>query len=194
MKRAVFLHGTDGNPEELWWPWLRGEFEKLGYEVYAPLLPNNHTPDRFAYSEFLRKSGWDFKDNILIGHSSGATTVLNLLHEDWLPPISASVLVGLFLNEQLLQKKSPDWYDPSQFNNLFLSDYSSDNLIKKCKQFYFVHGSNDPYCNIEDAKKLCTKVNGTFLEIPNGHHLAGSSGITEIPEMINGLKVLKIIS
>jgi hypothetical protein len=191
MKRAVLLHGTDGNPQDQWFPWLRKQLEQSSYSIYAPSLPENHTPDREKYSKFLHDSGWDFTDNILVGHSSGATTVLNLLSEDRFPKVKAVILLGTFLNEKLL--KDVSWYEPGQFDNLFLADYDADKIKQKAGGFYFVHGDNDPFCDINDARNLSKKVGGKFITIKNGHHLGGTSGITEIPPLIDALKADSIL-
>lgn len=186
LKRAVILHGTDNNPSELWFPWLRKELERLGYEVFAPTLPQNHTPNRHIYDKFLRESGWDYSDNLLVGHSSGATTILNLLTSGWFPRVKTTVLVGTFLNEKL--SKNASWYETGQFDNLFKEHYDPKTLKNKGGAFYFVHGSDDPYCDINDAKQLCNSVNGKFITVPNGGHLAQSSGIKELPQIIENLE------
>jgi hypothetical protein len=178
MKKAVILHGTDGKPTDQWFPWLEKLLEESGYEVYLPTLPNNHTPNRETYEKFLRESGWDFTDNLLIGHSSGATTILNLLSADWFPRVKAVVLVGTFLNEKLT--KSTDWYEPGQFDHLFLNNYDPEILKTKADNFYFVHGNNDPYCDINDAKSLCNQLGGDFVTVEKGHHLGASSGFNEL--------------
>lgn len=187
MKRAVLLHGTDGRPDDLWFPWLQKQLESAGYHVYSPLLPNNHTPNKETYDSFLKESGWDFKDNILIGHSSGATTALNLLMSDWFPKVKATVLVGVFLNEKLLPANA-EWYQPGQFDELFPDSFNIQNIKNKGGKLYFVHGTDDPYCDVEDAKKLSQEVSGTFIEISKGHHLASSSGIKELPQITETLK------
>jgi len=179
MKKAVLLHGTDGSPDDHWFPWLKKWLEDKGYEVFVPELPENHTPNRQTYEKFLRESGWDFTDNIMIGHSSGATTVLNLLSTDWFPHVKTAVLVGAFLNEKLTKKT--EWYEPGQFDNLFLDSYSPTLLKTKADDFIFVHGDNDPYCSLDDAQALCAQVDGEFLLVENGHHLGDSSGYKELP-------------
>jgi predicted alpha/beta hydrolase family esterase len=118
---------------------------------------------------------------VLVGHSSGATTILNLLSAEWFPHVRAVVLVGAFLNEKLT--KSAVWYVPGQFDHLFLPDYDPLVIKQKADKFYFVHGDNDPYCDINDAKKLSREVGGMFITVPNGHHLGGTSGRTELPEL-----------
>ena len=142
MKRAVLLHGTDGSTNDLWWPWVKAKLNNLGYEYFAPSLPENHTPNRVKYANYLKTVDWDYKDNVLIGHSSGATTILNLLCEDWFPTVKTVVLFGAFLNENLV--RSAEWYEPGQFDNLFLPEYSANKIAHKASSFYFLHGDNDP--------------------------------------------------
>lgn len=114
MKRAVLIHGTDGNPENNWFPWVRAKLEAAGYEVWAPAMPENHTPNREVYGDFLFSSGWDFTDNLVIGHSSGAVEVLNLLMDPRCPNIKLGVMVGAWAGGK------PGGYDTNeQFKNLF---------------------------------------------------------------------------
>lgn len=129
-----------------------------------------------------------FSNNIIIGHSSGATTALNLLTEEWFPNVKATILVGAFLNERLLKQINPDWYNEKQFIDLFKDSYDIDMLKEKCQKYYFVHGSDDPYCSVDDAIELCNKLGGKMVVINNGGHLASSSGILELPQIIEQLE------
>lgn len=182
MKRAVILHGTDGSPDELpWQSWLMYQLESAGYQVYFPQLPDCHTPNLATYDSFLCDSGWDFTDNIVIGHSSGATAALHLLGQEWFPHVGAVVLVGTFLNERLLGGAS--WYEPGQFNQLFVEVFDPARLASKSDAFYFVHGDNDPYCDYDEAKLLCDQVGGIFITMPGAGHIAKSSGISELPQL-----------
>ena len=191
MKKAALLHGTDGSPNDHWFPWLKSELEKKGYKVFAPTLPENHTPSRDVYEAFLKDSGWEFEENLLVGHSSGTTTILNLLMADWFPKVKASVMVGTFLNEKLT--KTADWYESGQFDKLFVQDFDIQKLKSKCPELIFVHGDNDHACDYNDAKDFCQKLNGNFITIKNGGHLSGSSGITEIPELTEKLNEKDLI-
>jgi predicted alpha/beta hydrolase family esterase len=180
LKRATILHGTSGSPSELEWQvWLKRELKASGYEVCFPQLPDCQKPNLATYDTFLRESGWDFSDNLLIGHSSGATTVLHLLEQDWFPAVDAVVLVGTFLNERLLHNAT--WYTPGQFDDLFVDDFSPKKIMEKCKKFTFVHGDDDPYCDINDAKILCNELGGEFIEMKQAGHIAKSAGFTKLP-------------
>ncbi len=181
MKRAAFFHGTGNTLQDCWYPWILQTLKGSGYEVYAPVLPDNHAPNKDTYDQFLRESGWDFADNVLVGHSSGATTILNLLSADWFPRVQTVVLVSTFLNEKLTKVAS--WYTPGQFDNLFLSGYQPEVIKAKAGAFYFVHSDDDPYCDINDAKQLCEQLGGTFIVVHGGGHLGVSSGRSELPEL-----------
>ncbi len=184
MKKAVILHGTDGAPEHNWFPWLKNLLEANGVETWVPLLPDNDSPNRFKYETFLRDSGWDFTDNLLIGHSSGATTVLNLMQSDWFPRVDTAVTVATFLNERLLE--AAKWYTTGQFDQLFPESFDIKLIKSKTSKFYLLHGNDDPFCDIKDAQRLCDQLNGSFIEVVGGLHL----GINrkELPEILPVLK------
>ncbi|MFZ2512881.1 MAG: alpha/beta hydrolase [Candidatus Saccharimonadales bacterium] len=187
MKRAVILHGTDGTPTGLpWQGWLQRRLGQAGYEVFFPQLPECHTPDLSAYDTFLRQSGWDFSDNIVIGHSSGATTLLHLLASDWFPKIKAAVLVGTFLNERLL--KEVKWYEPGQFDALFIETITPEKIKQGAKAFYFVHGDDDPYCDYAEAKQLYREVDGTFITITGGGHISTSPKFEKLTQLTEVLR------
>lgn len=184
MKKVTVLHGTNGSPVNCWFPWLGSNLLAAGNQIWFPSLPENHTPNKAVYETFLKNSNWDFSDNILIGHSSGATTILNLLQSDWFPAVEAVVLVGVFLNERLLP--DVDWYEKGQFDGLFIDTFDLKNIKSKARNFYFIHGDNDQYCSFDDAHDFAEKVGGRFIAVPNGKHL--SSNRADLPEIIPILK------
>lgn len=180
-KRAVILHGTDGNPEINWLPWAKRELESRGFEVFVPLLPENHTPNKAVYEQSIRDSGWDFADNLVIGHSSGATTALNLFASEWFPVVQETILVGTFLNERALEGAS--WYVPGQFDNLFPTGGFDITAIKqKAGTIHFIHGDNDPYCLLTDTLEFANQTGGEVLVVKEGLHL--SSNRSELPELL----------
>ena len=187
-KRALFLHGTNGSPSDHWWPWLHREFEKSGYEVWAPLLPDNNRPDEQTYWDFLTGSQWDFADNALVGHSSGATSVLSLLARPTFPKAKAAVLVGVFLNEDLTSK-SPDFEQAGQFAGLFPSaGFDWEAIEQKAEKFYFVHGDNDPYCAYDDAVEAAQTLGGELITLPGAGHISESPVVTELPQLADVLR------
>lgn len=175
-KKAVILHGTDAGSDKNWFPWLKAELESVGYKVWVPDLPNNHYPNAKVYNNFLHDSGWDFTDNLVIGHSSGAVSILNLLSDDRTPKIDTGILIGAW------HTNSEPWTPPSQFVNLFPKEGFDFKTIKsKSNQLIYMHGDDDPYCPLEQAKWLANQTKSKLIIVPKGHHLG--SRFSKLPEL-----------
>lgn len=177
MKRAVILHGTDGKPEHHWMPWLKQKLEEQGYEVWVPELPGNHTPNREVYNYFLFSHGWDFADNIIIGHSSGAVSVLNLLMDERCPRIKLGVMVGAWAGGQPMGH-----FDENQFAGLFPETGFDFELIKsKVEKLAFLHSDDDPYCPLEQAQYLARELDAPITVLHGAGHIGRQ--FKEVPEL-----------
>jgi hypothetical protein len=183
MKKAVLLHGTDGSPKSAWLPDVQAALETRGYEVFAPLLPNNHTPNYAVYNDFLFASGWDFKDNLVIGHSSGAVSVLNLLMDSRCPVVATAVPVGVWAHmddTELDRTQFKDTFPPQGF------DFAAINA--KAQAIIFVHGDNDPYCPLGQAQWLAQQLDREIVIIPGAGHLNRDAGYGTFPGLIKILE------
>lgn len=198
MKRAVILHGTDGSPEENWFPWLKSQLEARGYEVWVPALPGAHTPNTDRYTKFLLDSDWDFQDNLLVGHSSGAVEILHLLQH--LPEdvsVETAVLAGFFTKDQI---DDPKWAEAralfeDQLGGVFVEELDLAKIKSRAKHFLFVHGDNDPWCDPMRARTTAEKLGGDFIEIKGGQHFSTSRdpSYTKFPKLIELLEERKLL-
>lgn len=155
MKNAVILHGTGNTPEGNWFRWLEGELKQKGYDVWLPELPDAQLPNAQKYNDLLLNRGFKYnQDTIMVGHSSGAVSILNLLQE--LPEsvkIKAVFLVGAF--------KGP--LDKAPRSELFPKPFDFNKIKARCGKFIFIHSDNDPYCPLSDAEYLANKLNGDLI-------------------------------
>lgn len=168
-----------------WRPWLKSKLEAEGYEVWLPELPENDTPNRQVYGDFLFGQGWDFTDNIVVGHSSGAVEVLNLLDDERMPHIRLGVCVAAW------KGGLPHGYDEATnpFTNFFPPDgFDFERIKSNADHIAFMHSDHDPYCPPEDAVYLADKL-AAELKIfhtnygNNADHFG--SPLTELPELWN---------
>lgn len=181
MKRAVILHGTNASPDKNWFPWLKQFLEQNGYQVWIPLLPHNDIPNRHTYNDFLLNSDWDFTDNLVIGHSSGAVSVLNLISDNRCPKIKTAVMVGVWTDN------AGTHLDPERFKDLFPENGFDIELLKsKTENMLFVHGEEDPTCPVEQAKALAKETNSSIVIVPGGNHLAAD--YPELPQLTDALE------
>lgn len=183
MKKAVILHGTDGSPEHNWFPWLKEWLEGRGYEVWVPSLPNNHTPNRHTYNDFLLNSNWDFTENLIIGHSSGAVSILNLLQDERCPHIKTAVLVGVWAHMEGTD------LDRDQFKDLFPeSGFNLEIIKQKADKFLFIHGDDDPFCPLDQAQWLAKQLRSEIIVVPGGKHLSQAFGFSKLPQLTGALE------
>lgn len=178
MKTALILHGTDGSPDSNWFPWLKAKLESNGYNVWAPLLPNNHYPNRETYGKFLLdQAEYDLSEAIVIGHSSGAVEVLNLLDDDRTPHLKLAVMVGAWAGGK------PNGYDTNeQFERLFPeAGFQFEKMQQKADHIAFLHGDDDPWCPLGQAQFLAEQLHAPITVVPRGGHLGNK--YIELPEL-----------
>lgn len=185
MKRAVILHATDQNSQGHWYQWLKHELERRGYKVWVPDLPNSDHPNGLAYNQLLLNSDWDFSNSLLIGHSSGAVQILNLLPR--LPDnvfIDTAVFVGSFTP---VLASEPDW---QQLKDLFIEPLDFSAIKARTQHRVFVHGSDDPWCPLEGAQTLSQEADGEVVVIAGGGHFSTSLDpkYNKFPELVKILE------
>lgn len=167
-KNALILHGTAGNSQENWFPWLKEKLTKRGYQVWVPDLPKADFPDSRRYNKFiLANSSWQFNQHsIIVGHSSGAVSILNLLQQ--LPPdktVGACYYVGIF-------KDNLNW---SNLDGLFYQPLDFSKIKSQSRLHYFIHSDNDPYCPLKHAEYLHQRIGGDLIVLPKQKHFSTST-------------------
>ncbi len=54
--KVIIVHGWDGNPKECFFPWLKKELEKRGFDVHALSMPKTENPKIGEWVSFLKKA------------------------------------------------------------------------------------------------------------------------------------------
>lgn len=167
MKKALLLHGTDGNSKSNWLSWLKGELEKAGWDMWVPDLPQAHEPNIRRYNEMLlKRQDWLDGDTYIIGHSSGAVAALGLLEA--LPEgvvVKRSILVAAF-------KDDLGW---PNLSSLFEEPFDFEKIKQHCKDFLLVHSDDDPYCPLDHAKYFSEQLGGELRVVSGQKHFSTST-------------------
>lgn len=97
MKRVVLLHGN-GNSygTDNWFPYIKTEMEHINVECITPDLPDNVLARKKYWFPFFTDILKLSKNDIVVGHSSGALAILKYAEEH---KIGASVLVGAYYTD-----------------------------------------------------------------------------------------------
>lgn len=79
-QKALLIHGFGGNGEGNWFPWMKAQLEKEGFEVFAPTLSNADHPTVEAWMEELKPFVDQLSEvDVVIGHSLGSKAALHLI-------------------------------------------------------------------------------------------------------------------
>ena len=183
MKNAFIFHGTEGYPEENWFPWLKQNLEKLGYQVQVPHFPS---PPKIP----AKISEWfdvlkDYEkhineDTILIGHSLGGIFTLRLLEK-----LEHPVKAGIFVSTPVGVRPILNYDRDSNFSSF---DFDWNNIINKAKHFLVFQSDDDPYVALGNGEHLAKQLNVALNFIPNAGHFNKRAGYTKFDLLLEKLK------
>ena len=183
MKENLFIfHGTGGHPGENWFPWLKQELVKAGYDTTIPQFPTPEGQSLEAWLKVLKDYEQSIKDNtILIGHSLGGLFLLRLL-ERLQEPVKAVVLVSAPIGVKPIK----NWDGDYAFSNGFNFDWETIKSNAGIATVY--HSDNDPYVCIENGQKAAQELGVELSFIPNAGHFNESAGYTEFPQLLKKIE------
>lgn len=184
MKRVFIIHGWGGYPEEGWFPWLKSELEKHGFDVTVPVMPDTNHPDKEVWISHLASlvRGPD-RDTYFVGHSIGANAVIRYFEYLNGEHVGGAVLVAPYFGKVIFEegesKKIADpWLNtPIDFSKV---KNTTSNLTA-------IFSDNDTWIPLENRdyfeKVLSPKI---IIEHDMGH-INGEAGVTKLPSALEAV-------
>ncbi|MFH0961911.1 MAG: alpha/beta fold hydrolase [archaeon] len=176
-KTALIIHGTAGSPGENWFPWLKGELEARGFEVFVPQFPTpeNQLPENWfeIFDKYRGKLG---PESILIGHSLGGAFLLRAL-ETLQTKVKAVVIVAApvgVLPIKYYETDSPFIGKPFDWGKIRAS----------AGKFLVFHSENDQYICLGNGEKIAKELGVQLTLIPGGKHLNGEAGFLKFDKLL----------
>jgi predicted alpha/beta hydrolase family esterase len=187
MQSNVFIfHGTEGYPEENWFPWLKGALEAKGCKVFVPQFPSLPVvPSKVSEWQEVFKSYEQYVDEntIFIGHSLGGVFALRLL-EQLKNPVRAVFLVGTPVGVKPITNYDRD----SSFSGF---DFNWSTIQSNSKYFTVYQSDDDPYVSLGNGEQLAKELGVELTFIPNAGHFNKKAGYISFPDLLE--KVRKIL-
>lgn len=183
MKNAIIIHGTEGYPEENWFPWLKQELENRGYTVFVPQFPSPPVvPAKIVewfdvlknYEQYING------DTLLIGHSLGGVFTLRIL-ERLNHPVKAACFIGTPVGIRPILN-----YDRASSFCGFSFDWKS--IVTKAHHFIVFQSDNDPYVSLGNGEALAKNLNTKLNFVPNAGHFNSKAGYTKFDLLLEELK------
>lgn len=185
QKRVFIVHGWDGNPEEGWFPWLKKELERKGFQVQVPAMPKPTEPRIEAWVSYLAKTVGEVDENtFFVGHSIGCQTILRYLES--LPAgkkVGGAVFVaGWFTLMNLKTGEEQEIARP------WLETPIDLEKIKQHAKKFFALFSDDDEVVPQNNRELLEQGLGAKTAIEHGKgHFSGSDGVKELTSALNAV-------
>lgn len=189
MKPTIFIiHGTEGHPEENWFPWLKQQLGQKGYQVFVPQFPS---PPVVAskisewFEVWKNYEQYIDENTIIIGHSLGGIFTLRVL-ERLKHPIKAAFFVGTPVGVKPVLN-----YERDEAFSSFSFDW--DTIRRNAKHFVVYHSDNDPYVALGNGQELSKKLGVELTFVPNAGHFNAKVGYLKFEKLLNEVKRILLI-
>lgn len=181
---AIIVHGSYGNPNENWFPWLREELEKIGYKVFVPAFPTPKNQKLEVWMEIFDKYKKELDENsILVGHSIGCAFILGIL-ERIKVKINAVFLVAGFLGPL-----GNDFYD-SISKTFTQKEFDWEKIKNNCDKFFVYHADNDPHIPLEKGQEMAKNLGSKLIIVKNAGHFNEKYGYKKFDILLEDIKNL----
>jgi uncharacterized protein len=171
-KNALILQSWFSTPKGNWYPWLKKELEKKGYQVSLPDLPTIRTNLPNLQQMLTATIPLINSETVVIGHSLGN-------------------LVGLRLAEKraykkLIQVAGWDFDDLVEEHKLFWKNKINHDVIRNnVNEIVCISSDNDPYVTAFQVEQMAKRLNGKFILIKNGGHFGKVENCKKIPQLLD---------
>lgn len=193
----VIFHGSFGNPQANWFPWLKEELEKIDQQALIPAFPVD-TWDRITQfgenhpSEIQNLDNWTktFEDSVLpaleidqplrfVGHSLASVFILHMV-EKYNVQLDSAIFVAPFL-----EHLGRSWQIDVVNKSFYKTDFDFEKLQQLIKKRIAVFTDNDPYVPQEKFEEFVTLTKSETVVIPHGGHLNADTGFTTFPKLLD---------
>ncbi|MFH0890537.1 MAG: alpha/beta hydrolase [Candidatus Liptonbacteria bacterium] len=187
IKRVFIIHGWDGYPEEGWFPWLKQELEKVGFEAFVPQMPDPATPRIKNWVLALASTVGQVDENTyFVGHSMGCQAIVRYL--ETLPDgikIGGAVFVAGYLREL------SNLEDESEVRNIAQEWLNTSLNLEKVRsrlaRGVAIFSDDDPYVPLSNKEEFRDKLNCMIIEEHGQKHFSGRTGTTELPAALSAI-------
>jgi len=177
MKNAIIIHGTEGYPQENWFPWLKKELENLGYKVSVPQFPTPPiVPAKISeWWKVLENLKID-EDTMIIGHSLGGIFTLRIL-EKLKNPVASVFLTGTPIGERPMKNFDRD----AAFSGF---EFDWNKIKKNAKRFVVFQSDDDPYVSLKNGEVLAKNLGVSLYFVANAGHFNAKAGYLKFPQLL----------
>jgi hypothetical protein len=183
-KRAIIIHGWQGNPKQGWYPWLGSELEKRGFKVSIPVMPNTEDPKPEEWISALSNVIGELDNDVyMIGHSAGANTIMRYLEKKHTQKAGGAVLVAPWPSLKPEDRR----YGKEMGARWMAKPYDWDVISNNARKITAIFSTNDPYVSINDADVFKEKLHCSVIIEEGKKHMYTAPWFTELPSALEAV-------
>jgi len=169
---TIFIfHGTEGYPEENWFPWMRQELESRGYEVIVPQFPSPPGVPAKIDGWFTVLDQYRDKineDTVIIGHSLGGLFTLRVLEK-----LDSAIQTAAFVGTPIGVRPILNYERDSSFCGF---EFNWDTIMHKARNFIVFQSDDDPYVGLGNGEELAEHLGVELSFVSNAGHFNAKAG------------------
>jgi uncharacterized protein len=183
QKRAFIIHGWDATPDSDWYPWLKQELERKGFDVQVPAMPDTEAPEINKWLDRLIKvMGQPDEKTFFIGHSIGCQTILRYLSSLFDVHVGGVICVAPWFSLQDLADDE-EWTVAKPWLETPLNYHKARHATTKLTAIF---SDNDPFVPLEANRKIFRdKLGAQVIVQHNKGHFRAEDDVREIPLILD---------
>jgi len=160
--KVLILHGWGGSDAPHWQAELAAEIAKNYGTVSFPLLDKCHFPSKNRWIKQVKQILEDFKPNTVVCHSLANNLWMWLCEEN-----------GMIEVDRLFMVSVPSFNTKEKTIKTFFPCPLPNNIY--AKEVHMIVSDDDPWVQLEEAKKIASHYNATFTTLENAGHINADS-------------------
>lgn len=185
QKRVFILHGWGGDSKEGWFPWLKAELEKLGFEVIAPDLPDTNNPRIDSWVTALSQLvGEPDQNTYFVGHSMGNQAIVRYLES-----LSDNVRVGgaVFVAGFLTELTGLTDEEKETGDHWMSKEIDLDKVRTHLPKSVAIFSDNDEFVPLSNLDAFRDFLGSEIIIEKSKSHFSGSDGVLELPSALDSI-------
>ena len=179
MANFILIHGTGGNPDECFYPWLRKQLEEDGHKVYAPQLPMLENQSLQTWLKAFEPY-WKYVNSktVFVGRSIGPAFILRLLEKAEAKARAVFLVAGFCTGAGIPQQFQP------LIRTFIGKRFDWQKIGSSCSKFFVYNSDNDPFVPLKNGEELAEKLGTKIIVVKGAEHF----WFKEFPQILKDIK------
>ena len=181
MKNYFIIHGSFGNSQENWFPWLEKQIEERGDKCFNLDFPVGEGRQTYRNWEMVLDSVKRFitEDSVFFCHSISCIFLVKYCVKNNIK-IGKAIFVSGF-NQYLGLNEEYDDVNCTMYTN------RCDEFSSLCKERICFYSKNDPYVKLEKLKEFVRLMDAKEFVFKDAGHFNTAAGYTTFEELLKFL-------